>query len=451
MSNPWNDRLAAAEAAALRAGEYLLSHPSFSITHKLANDYVTEADRRSEAIIREELLGRFPGDGFFGEESGESGNKSGRWIVDPIDGTTNFICDLPLYTVSIAYEEAGEIVVGCVYCPRLGEMYTAVKGQGAFMNGQPIHVSKKTVLRDAIVGMSFGARYAQARERMQALYPALLDDISDLRRLGSAALDLCFVACGRYDAFIELHLFLYDIAAGMLIVREAGGFVSGWPNDAGDITETGNTFACCASLKDELYSLIKNAEDGKAGENMNKTDAIIILGHRLEEGDKPSADLVRRIDCAVEHWRESGAPLIMPCGGLTPGRAHTEAEVMRDMLIERGVPAEIIKLEDKSRVTIENIVNAKGLLPEGARVAMVSSDYHIERALDDCTRAGLNAYGVGAVTPDGEYRDAMFAKEKEIFDYMKEARSRGLSDEDIMKGFVAEMRRRAAERGIKFE
>ncbi|MBQ4086452.1 MAG: YdcF family protein [Clostridia bacterium] len=451
MSYTWNERLAAAEAAARRAGEYLLSRPSFSVTHKLANDYVTEADQRSEAIIREELLGRFPGDGFFGEESGESAGSEGRWIVDPIDGTTNFICDLPLYTVSIAYEEKGEVVVGCVYCPRLGEMYTAVKGQGAFMNGQPIHVSEKTVLRDAIVGMSFAARYEDARARMTALYPALLDNVSDLRRLGSAALDLCFVACGRYDAFIELHLFLYDIAAGMLIVHEAGGVVSGWPGDEGDITETGNTFASCKTLYTALYETIENSEHGKVDANMEKTDAIIILGHRLEPGDKPSEDLVRRIDCAVEHWKETGAPVIMPCGGLTPGRDHTEAEVMRDMLVERGVPAEIIKLEDKSRVTIENIVNAKGLLAEGARVAMVSSDYHIERALDDCRRAGLNAYGVGAVTPAGEYRDTMFAKEKEIFDHMKEARSRGLSDEDIMREFLEKMRKRAAEKGLKFE
>lgn len=447
MSNAWQDRLAAAEAAARKAGEYLLSRPSFSVTHKLANDYVTEADRHSEAIIREELLGRFPGDGFFGEESGESEGRGGRWIVDPIDGTTNFICDMPLYTVSIAYEEAGEIVVGCVYCPRLGEMYTAVKGEGAFMNGQPIHVSEKTVLRDAIVGMSFAARYEDAAARMTPLIPVLLKNVSDLRRLGSAALDLCFVACGRYDAFLELRLFLYDIAAGMLIVKEAGGVVSGWPGDKTDITESGNTFASCKTLYSSLYETVQIAEQGDA----EKTDAILILGHRLEEGDRPSDDLVRRIDCAVALWEKTNAPVIMPCGGLTPGHEHTEAEVMRDMLAARGVPAEIIKLEDRSRVTIENVVNAKNLLPEGARIAMITSDYHLERALDDCIRAGLNAYGVGAVTPAGNYRDEMFAKEKELFAYIKEARGRGLSDADIMHGFIEKMRRRAAENGLKFE
>lgn len=254
------ERLHAAEEAARKAGEYLLSRPEFSVSHKLVNDYVTEADRQSESIIRAELLSCFPSDAFFGEESGESAGTGGRWIVDPIDGTANFICDLPLYTVSIAYEENGEVVLGCVYCPRLGEMYTAVKGEGAFCNGAPIGVSKKDVLRDAIVGMSFAARYPDDSRRMTALLPALLGSVSDLRRLGSAALDLCFVACGRYDAFIELHLFPYDYAAGVLIVREAGGVVSAWPNDALPMEKSGNVFACCSTLYPELHSAVEQAE-----------------------------------------------------------------------------------------------------------------------------------------------------------------------------------------------
>lgn len=256
----WSDRLAAAQTAARMAGKYLLNHSTGSITHKMDNDYVTEADQTCEKLIRETLLGLYPNDGFFGEEEGEKKGKNGRWIVDPIDGTTNFICDLPLYTVSIAYEEAGEIVVGCVYCPRLDEMYTAVKGQGAFMNGKPIHVSEKTVLRDAIVGMSFGARYEDARMRMNALIPVLIKNVSDLRRLGSAALDLCLVACGRYDAFIEPHLFLYDIAAGLLIVREAGGVVTGWPGEMAGAEESGDTFACCKTLYESLSGVIENCK-----------------------------------------------------------------------------------------------------------------------------------------------------------------------------------------------
>ena len=126
--NPYQNRLDAAVAAARQAGEYLLSQPSFSVSHKQSNDYVTDCDRGSEKLIRDLLLTAFPEDGFLGEEDGERKGSAGRWIVDPIDGTTNFICDLPLYTISIAYEEAGELVVGCVYCPRLNEMFTAMFG-----------------------------------------------------------------------------------------------------------------------------------------------------------------------------------------------------------------------------------------------------------------------------------------------------------------------------------
>lgn len=173
---------------------------------------------------------------------------------------------------------------------------------------------------------------------------------------------------------------------------------------------------------------------------MPKTDAIIILGHRLEPGCKPSADLTRRIDTAVEHWKETGAPIIMPCGGITPGHDKTEAEVMRDMLIERGVPAEIIHLEDRSRITIENIMNAKALLGDGKNVALVSSDYHVERALQDCARAGLIAYGVGAVTPDGPYRDEMYAAEKRIAEEMAAYRAKGMTDQDITNSIVERMK-----------
>ena len=173
---------------------------------------------------------------------------------------------------------------------------------------------------------------------------------------------------------------------------------------------------------------------------MEKTDAMIILGHRLEEGCRPSEDLVRRIDCAVAHWKATNVPIVMPCGGITPGHDRTEAEVLREMLVERGMPAEIILLEDRSRITIENILNAKRLLGEGKRVALVTSDYHVERALEDCRHAGLDAYGVGAVTPAGEYRDRMFAEEARIAQKMNELRAQGLTDQQITDGIVERMR-----------
>ncbi len=172
---------------------------------------------------------------------------------------------------------------------------------------------------------------------------------------------------------------------------------------------------------------------------MERIDAILILGHRLEPDESPSEDQVRRIDCAVAHWKETDAPVIMPCGGLTPGHSRTEADVMRDLLLERGVPAEIIHLEDRSRITIENVRNAAALLGEGKRVALVTSDYHVERALEDCRRAGLNAYGVGAVTPEGEYRDQMYAQEARIAARMQKERESGMTDQAIAERIVAGM------------
>ena len=172
---------------------------------------------------------------------------------------------------------------------------------------------------------------------------------------------------------------------------------------------------------------------------MKKADAILVLGHRLEKDGSPSEDLIRRVDRAVTHWKETQAPIIMPCGGLTPGQKQTEAEVMLQLLTARGVPEAIIHLEDRSRITIENVRNAQRLLGEGKRVALVTSDYHVERALADCRRAGLDAYGVGAVTPDGEYREKMFAEERRISESMNAKRENGMSDQEITDEIVKRM------------
>ena len=218
---------------------------------------MTDCDRGSEKIIRDMLLTAFPEDGFLGEEDGELTGKAGRWIVDPIDGTTNFICDLPLYTISIAYEQAGEIMLGCVYCPRLDEMYTAIKGEGAYRNGAPIHVSGETVLRDAIVAMAFAHRSDEKGARMLRVLPRMRERFSDMRRLGSAALDLCLVACGRFEAYVELDLHIYDIAAGVLLVKEAGGIVTGWPGDEEqNPLLSGNVIASCPALYQGVYDTL---------------------------------------------------------------------------------------------------------------------------------------------------------------------------------------------------
>ena len=181
-----------------------------------------------------------------------------------------------------------------------------------------------------------------------------------------------------------------------------------------------------------------------------KTDAIIVLGHRLLPGNLPSEDLKRRIDKAVALWKETNAPLIMPCGGITHERQRTEAEVMREMLMERGVPADIIRLEDQSRITLENMLNAYDLLGPEKRVAVVSSDYHMDMALNDCRAVGLNAYGVGAETPDTAYRDEMRAQLNSFEEKLDALRAQSLTNRQIIDLFMA----RAAEahaKGVKLE
>lgn len=183
---------------------------------------------------------------------------------------------------------------------------------------------------------------------------------------------------------------------------------------------------------------------------MEKTDAIIVLGHRLLPGNLPSDDLKRRIDRAVALWRETNAPIVMPCGGITHERQRTEAEVMREMLVERGVPGDIIHLEDKSRITLENMLNAYELLGPDRRVAVVSSDYHMDMALKDCRAVGLNAYGVGAETPDTAYRDEMRARLNGFEEKLDELRARGVTNRQIVDMFM-EKAREAHEKGIRPE
>jgi len=243
-------RLEAAQDAARRAGAMLIERHSFHIENKAAKDFVTDMDRASERMIIDALSERFPGDGFYAEESGVSEEKDGMWVIDPIDGTTNFIKNLPLYTISIAYMQRGEVEVGVVYAPALGEMFTAVRGGGAFLNGRPIHVSSVSEPLQAVASMSFVHRVPEiARRVLPQMMGRMIYEVNDFRRLGSAAFDLCCVACGRVEAFFEPCLHIYDIAAGVLIVREAGGMATGWKNGP-DCLVSGNVLASNGILHD---------------------------------------------------------------------------------------------------------------------------------------------------------------------------------------------------------
>lgn len=249
------EKAALAEKAARSAGDMLEHDHAHKITRKSANDFVTEMDIKSENMIKEILLGACPEDEFFGEEGGGATDCKGRWIVDPIDGTVNYMRHIRSYTISIAYEQDGELVVGCVFCPGTDELFLAVKGHGATMNGKPIHISDTSNIHDSMIAIGFAHRFPVLRERTLKILPELICSVSDLRRIGSCAYDLCLVASGRCDAFIELGLSLYDYAAGYVILKEAGGIFEGWDVDEDPIA-TGNLFATNGVITDALRSIV---------------------------------------------------------------------------------------------------------------------------------------------------------------------------------------------------
>jgi len=232
------DLLDLAERAARAAGDLLRTRtdtesmaPGSEVavldTKTSPTDVVTAMDKASERLLRETLLGARPDDGFLGEEGADDTGASGvRWVVDPIDGTVNYLYGIPQYAVSIGVEVDGLVVAGVVHNPVSGETWTALRGRGARLDGRPIAVSTLTDVSFALVGTGFG--YAASRRARQAEVAAeLLPQVRDVRRMGSAAIDLCFVASGRFDAYYEQGLNPWDLAAGGLIAAEAGAVVGG--------------------------------------------------------------------------------------------------------------------------------------------------------------------------------------------------------------------------------
>jgi myo-inositol-1(or 4)-monophosphatase len=221
--------LAAAREAALRAGRLLRENLNGTreISYKGEINLVTEMDRRSERLAVEILLSTFPGHGVMAEE--ETRIESGPdfvWIIDPLDGTTNYAHGYPNFAVSIGLEQAGEITLGVVYDPMRDELFSALKGGGAYLNDRPIHVSHADTLIRSLLATGFPYDRVVSKENNLNYFNALLMASQEVRRSGSASLDLCSVAAGRLDGYWELKLQPWDVAAGSLIVREAGGVVS---------------------------------------------------------------------------------------------------------------------------------------------------------------------------------------------------------------------------------
>lgn len=256
--------LRAAVEAARKAGNFLLSQwkrrASLRVRSKNreAVNYVTDVDRGSEARIVAHLQRRFPSDTILGEEGGERRKKSGaprRWIVDPLDGTTNYLHGFPFFAVSIALEVEGDLKVGVVWDPLREELYSAVRGRGARLNGGRIRVSRRGRLRHALVATGFPFKEFSRMRRYLKIFAHVARDTAGIRRPGVASLDLCYLACGRVDGFWEFGLAPWDVAAGGLLVEEAGGRVTDMEG-GGDFLK-GDLVASNGRLHGALMRIVK--------------------------------------------------------------------------------------------------------------------------------------------------------------------------------------------------
>jgi myo-inositol-1(or 4)-monophosphatase len=245
--------------AARRAGSIInraaLDGSPLEVQSKRANDYVTQIDRAAEAAIIEVVRKSYPDHGILAEESGASaGETEYRWIIDPLDGTTNFIHGFPQYCVSIGVEHRGALTHAVIYDPVKNELFTASKGRGAFLNDRRVRVSKCMRLQEALVGTGFPFKEVSRLDLYTRQLTKFMQTSAGVRRAGAAALDLAYVACGRLDAFWELGLSPWDMAAGVLMIQEAGGLVGDLAGETG-FMESGDI--CAGTPK--LFPLLLEA------------------------------------------------------------------------------------------------------------------------------------------------------------------------------------------------
>jgi myo-inositol-1(or 4)-monophosphatase len=246
--------------AVRRAGEIQrqASRGTFEIRKKGTIDLVTEVDVAVEKMVRALIAERYPDHDVLGEELGGPGAGEGSrycWICDPLDGTTNFAHGLPLFCSTIALEVDGELRVGAVYDPTRDELFTATRGGGAFLNGEPIRVSTAATLIDSLLVTGFPYSVQEKLEEMLGLFGRFLSKARAVRRLGSAALDMCYVAAGRLDGFWEEGLNAWDIAGGVLIVQEAGGRITSLDGSP-FVLRSGRIIASNGLLHDQMRAVI---------------------------------------------------------------------------------------------------------------------------------------------------------------------------------------------------
>lgn len=244
--------------AARRGGDsamrYINRLHQLKVKSKARNEFVTQVDHAAEEAVIETIRERYPDHAFVAEERGELGESEFVWIIDPLDGTTNFIHGFPVFAVSVALRVKGRLEIGVVYDPNRQEIFSAIRGQGAQVDGHRIRVSGRKDLDGALIGTGFPYRDKARMKEYLRMLEAVLLNTAGIRRPGAAALDLAYVAAGRLDGFWEFGLHIWDIAAGSLLIREAGGLISDLQG-AEDYLESGNLVAGTPKVHDALKKL----------------------------------------------------------------------------------------------------------------------------------------------------------------------------------------------------
>jgi myo-inositol-1(or 4)-monophosphatase len=230
---------------------------NLQVSAKGPGDFVTSADKRTEKILIDELQKAHPEYGIVTEEIGiiNKSNIKNRWIIDPIDGTMNFLNGVPQFAISVGYEEDGEIKCGVIFNPIMNEMFCAEKGNGAYLNNSRIRVSNKKKIQDSLLVTGGPKMTSKIKDKIFSEYINVSKNVSNVRKFGSAALDMAYVACGRFDGYWQRELNYWDIAAGIIIIKEAGGFVDFFEEDANYPLKK-NILASNSNINNELKDLI---------------------------------------------------------------------------------------------------------------------------------------------------------------------------------------------------
>ena len=298
-----NVAIKAARAAGSIINRASLDLDILKINTKSPNDFVTEVDQAAENVIIETLLQAYPDHGILAEESGrEHGAKHSEfvWIIDPLDGTTNFIHGLPMYCVSIALAHRGVVQQAVVYDPTRNDLFYATKGRGAFLNDRRLRVSKRTRMSDALIGTGFPFRRGDNPKRYLKMFEEVMAQVAGLRRPGAAALDLCFVAAGHYDAFFETGLNPWDVAAGSLMITEAGGLIGNFTGES-DFMNQREVLAGSPKIYGQMvqilapYTRVIKAED-EAPVAAEPTSAAAVVAAAAEPKKRASVRIKKSAD-----------------------------------------------------------------------------------------------------------------------------------------------------------